>query len=267
MEEQPRIGLALSGGVGYCLAHIGVIKALEEEKVNVEVVAGTSGGALVGALYASGIRSDRLEEVAKTISWNKLMSPTMIFRNKGLVSSEPIEKLVDDLIGKGRRFSEMKLPLSVATVDLISGEEVVFPSQPDDLISPAIRASCSVPVVFAPVKIGNWLLADGGIKAPLPIDSLKKYHPQLTIGVVFSTGRYEPTNLFEIGIRSMMLANDKILEVYEQEMDVLIRCDTGQISSWDLKTALALIDVGYEAARRNLGRLKDCCRNKNINLN
>ena len=266
MDGKTGIGLALSGGVGYCLAHIGVIKALEEAKVNVEVVAGTSGGALVGALYASGIRSDRLEELAKAISWNKLMSPTMIFRNKGLLSSEPIEKLVDELIGKGRRFNELQLPLSVSTVDLISGQEVIFPNQPDELIAPVVRASCSVPVVFAPVKIGPWLLSDGGIKAPLPIEALKKHQPQLTIGVVFSTGRYEPTNLFEIGIRSMMLANDKILEAYEQEMDVLIRCDTGQISSWDLKTAVALIDVGYEAARPILDKLKDCCRNKSINL-
>lgn len=266
MAERIKIGLALAGGIGYCLAHIGVLKALEEENINVEVLAGTSGGALIGALYASGIRADRLEEIAKNISWSQLMSPTMIFRNKGLVSSEPIEKLVDELIGKDRRFSELKLPFSVATVDLISGDEIVFPNHPDDLISPAVRASCSVPVVFSPVKIGNWLLSDGGIKEPLPITPLKKYNPKLTIGVVFSTGKYEPTNLFEIGIRSMMLANDKILEVYEREMDVLIRCDTGQISSWDLKAAVNLIDVGYEAARGNVGKLKNCCDNKKITI-
>lgn len=266
MNGRPKIGLALAGGIGYCLAHIGVLKALEEEGVNVDVVAGTSGGALIGALYASGIRADRLEDIAKNISWSQLMSPTMIFRNKGLVSSEPIEKLVDELIGKGRRFSEMKLPFSVAAVDLITGDEVVFPNQPDDLISPAVRASCSVPVVFAPVKINNWLLSDGGIKDPLPIKPLKKQNPELMIGVVFSTGKYEPTNLFEIGIRSMMLANDKILEVYEKEMDVLIRCETGEISSWDLKTAVQLIDVGYEAARANVSRLKNCCHNKKITV-
>lgn len=266
MDTRPKIGLALAGGVGYCLAHIGVLKALEEEKVNVDVLAGTSGGALIGALYASGIRADRLEVIAKDISWSQLMSPTMIFRNKGLVSSEPIEKLVEELIGKDRRFSELKLPLSVATVDLISGDEVIFPNHPDELIAPAVRASCSVPVVFAPVKIGKWLLSDGGIKAPLPVEPLKKHRPELMIGVIFSTGKYEPTNLFEIGIRSMMLANDKILEIYDQEMDVLIKCQTGEISSWDLKTAVQLIDVGYEAARQNIDKLKECCNNKKINL-
>jgi len=239
-----------------------VLKALENEKVEVDVVAGTSGGALIGALYSSGIRADRLEEIAKDISWSQLMSPTMIFRNKGLVSSEPIEKLVDELIGKGRRFSELKLPFSVSTVDLISGDEVVFPNHPDDLISPAVRASCSVPVVFAPVKINNWLLSDGGIKDPLPVKPLKKYDPEITLGVVFSTGKYEPTNLFEIGIRSMMLANDKILEIYEKEMDVLIRCETGEISSWDLKTAVSLIDVGYKAAEKHLDKVKNCCDTK-----
>jgi NTE family protein len=266
MNDKPKIGLALAGGVGYCLAHIGVLKALEEEKVRVEVLSGTSGGALIGALYASGIGAGRLEVIAKNISWSQLMTPTMIFRNKGLVSSEPIEKLVEELIGKDRRFSELKLPLSVSTVDLISGDEVIFPNSPDDLIAPAVRASCSVPVVFAPVKIGQWLLSDGGIKDPLPVKPLKKYQPQLMIGVAFATGKYEPTNLFEIGVRSMMLANDKILEVYEQELDVLIKCQTGEISSWDLKTAVQLIDVGYEAARQNIDKLKGCCDNKKINL-
>ncbi len=266
MNTRPKIGLALAGGVGYCLAHIGVLKALEEENVKVDVLAGTSGGALIGALYASGIGAGRLEDIAKTISWSQLMSPTMIFRNKGLVSSEPIEKLVEELIGKDRRFSELKLPFSVATVDLISGDEVIFPNDPGDLIAPVVRASCSVPVVFAPVKIGQWLLSDGGIKDPLPIKPLKKYNPELMIGVAFATGKYEPTNLFEIGIRSMMLANDKILEIYEREMDVLIKCQTGEISSWDLKTAVQLIDVGYEATRANVDKLKNCCHNKKITV-
>jgi NTE family protein len=266
MNERPRIGLALAGGIGYCLAHIGVLKALEEENVTVDTLAGTSGGALIGALYASGIKAERIEEIAKDISWGQLMSPTMIFKNKGLLSSEPIEKLVEQLIGRDRRFSELKLPFSVATVDLISGDEIIFPTQHDELIAPVVRASCSVPVVYAPVKIGDWLLSDGGIKSPLPIAPLKKYNPKIMIGVVFDIGKYEPTNLFDIGIRSMMLANDKILEVYEREMDVLIRCDPGQIASWDIKTAIKLIDVGYAAAKNNISKLKTCCDNKKITI-
>ncbi|HTY09311.1 MAG TPA: patatin-like phospholipase family protein [Candidatus Edwardsbacteria bacterium] len=252
-----KIGLALSGGVGYCLAHIGVLKLIEEQGIKVDCVAGTSGGALIGTMYASGIDPVRMEQIASTISWNKLMAPTRVLMNKGLVSSEPIERLVDELIGKGRRFSELKLPLSVVAVDLISGGEVVFPMRRDELIAPAVRASCSVPVVFGPVKMGQWLLSDGGIKAPLPVEALRTMKVDAVIGVVFATGRYEPKNLFEIGVRSMNLATDVMLELYEEQLDVLIRVDAGEISNWDLKAALTLIDVGYQAAARQLHKLKE----------
>lgn len=257
MGDRKKTGLALSGGVGYCLAHIGVIKALEEKSIAIDCVAGTSGGALIGCLHASGIKADRLEQIAKEISWAKLMAPTLVIKNKGLVSSEPIERLVDELIGKERRFSELKLPLSVVTVDLISGQEVIFPQKEDDLIAPAVRASCSVPVAYAPIKMGDWLLSDGGIKAPLPVEALKRMGVDLSIGVAFEPGRYEPTNLFEIGIRSMLLANESLLELYEDQLDVLIKVKTGEVSSWDLTAAQSLIEVGYRAAREKLGKLKE----------
>ncbi|MRR09127.1 hypothetical protein EG831_03375 [bacterium] len=253
-----KIGLALSGGVGYCLAHIGVLKLIEEQGIEVDCVAGTSGGALIGAFYASGIRADRMEQIAATISWNRLVAPTRVLSSKGLVSSEPIEHMVDELIGRGRRFSELKLPFSVVAVDLLSGHEVIFPQGPGDLVAPAVRASCSVPVVFGPVRMGEWMLSDGGIKAPLPVDALRRFKPDVAIGVVFDTGHYEPKNLFEIGLRSMSLANDKMLELYDKELDLLVRVDTGEVPNWDLKLAMGLVEVGYQAAARQLDKLRAC---------
>ncbi|MDI6740789.1 MAG: patatin-like phospholipase family protein [Candidatus Edwardsbacteria bacterium] len=114
-----KIGLALSGGVGYCLAHIGVLKVIEEQGIEIDCVAGTSGGAMIGALYASGIKAERMKQIASAISWQNLMAPTRILTNKGLVSSEPIERLVDELIGRGRRLGELKRPLSVVAVDAL----------------------------------------------------------------------------------------------------------------------------------------------------
>jgi NTE family protein len=257
MTDKPKIGLALSGGVGYCLAHIGVIKALEQRGLEADVVAGTSGGALIGCLYASGLRSDRLEQIAREISWTKLMSPTMVFREKGLLSSEPIEKLVDQLIGTKRRFNEMKLPLSVTAVDLISGKAINFPNHPDDLIAPAVRASCSVPIVYAPLKMGNWLLSDGGILDPLPMEPLKRFKPDVTIAVSFMPGQFEPNSLFEIGVRSMEIANIKESQLSHKEADILIELQTGQVSSWDLKSALSLIELGQKAAEKALEASKE----------
>jgi len=257
MNQERKIGLALSGGVGYCLAHIGVLKVIEEEKLAINCIAGTSGGALIGCLYASGIGVDRLEQIASEVSWAKLMAPTLVIRNRGLVSSEPIERLIDDLIGKGRRFSELKIPLSVVAVDLISGQEIIFPQNKNDLIAPSVRASCSVPVVYAPVKMGQWLLSDGGIKAPLPVEALVRQGAEIKIGVAFEPGRYEPDNLFEIGIRSTILANEAMLDLYDNELDVLIKVKTGQVSSWDLKAAQGLIEVGYRAAKGKLALIRE----------
>jgi NTE family protein len=257
MTDKPKIGLALSGGVGYCLAHVGVIKALEKRGLEADVVAGTSGGALIGCLYASGLKSDRLEQIAREISWTKLMSATRVFLNKGLLSSEPIEKLVDQLIGEKRRFNEMKLPLAVTAVDLITGKEIVFPNHPDDLIAPAVRASCSVPIVYAPLKMGNWLLSDGGILDPLPIESLKRFKPDVTIAVSFMPGQFEPANLFEIGVRSMEIANIRESQMSRDEADILIELETGQVPSWDLKAALGLIELGQKAAEKALETAKD----------
>lgn len=257
MTTEKKIGLALSGGVGYCLAHIGVLKVIEEENIAINCIAGTSGGAIIGCLYASGIGLDRIEQIASEVSWARLMAPTLVIKNRGLLSSEPIERLVDELIGRGRRFSELKIPLSVVAVDLISGQEIIFPQNKNDLIAPAVRASCSVPVVYAPVKMDRWLLSDGGIKAPLPVEALAKLGADLKLGVAFEPGRYEPTNLFEIGIRSMILANEAMLDLYDNELDVLIKVKTGQVSSWDLKAAQGLIDVGYRAAKGRLAQIRE----------
>jgi NTE family protein len=257
MTDKLKIGLALSGGVGYCLAHIGVIKALELRGLEADVVAGTSGGALIGCLYASGLRSDRLEEIARQISWTKLMSPTMVFREKGLLSSEPIEKLVDQLIGTKRRFNEMKLPLSVTAVDLITGKAVNFPNHSDDLVAPTVRASCSVPIVYAPLKMGDWLLSDGGILDPLPMEALKAFKPDVTIAVSFMPGQFEPSNLFEIGVRSMEIANIKESQLSRKDADILIELNTGQVSSWDLKSALSLIELGQTTAEKALDAARE----------
>jgi len=135
MSDKIKIGLALSGGVGYCMTHIGVLQALENAGIRPDIIAGTSGGALIGALYASGIRLDRIEEIAKSIKWNKLMGPHFLFQ--GLGSSKPIEDLMDDLLGRGRRFADLNIKLLVSAVDLISEQKIIFPENESQTISSA----------------------------------------------------------------------------------------------------------------------------------
>jgi NTE family protein len=254
MSEKPKIGLALSGGVGYCMAHIGVLRVLEDAGIKPDMIAGTSGGALIGAMYASGIRSDRIEQIAKGISWRKLMGLHLLF--KGMMSSKPIEEMVDELIGKGRRFADLGIPLLVTAVDLVREEKVLYPEHDDQTISRPVRASCSLPLVFAPVKDGERMLVDGGMLTPLPVLELRARGMDRVIAVSFRSSRSAPKNVFEVALRTMSVANNERKEAARQAADVLIECHLGQTSRWDLQAAIDLIKVGRMAAEERLAALK-----------
>ncbi len=247
-----KIGLALSGGVGYCMAHIGVFQALEAAGLRPDMMSGTSGGALIGALYASGIKPDRLEEIAKSIKWTKMMGLSMFI--KGLASSHPIEELVKELLGEGRRFADLSIPMLVTAVDLISEEKVVFPEGDSDTVALPVRASCSLPMVFSPVKHGERLLVDGGMLVPLPTLELREKGMEFVIGVTFLRNRTVPGNIFEVTLRTLSIANKERLEGQRREADLLIECNVGQTNRWDLQAASDFIKIGRLAAEDALKR-------------
>jgi NTE family protein len=250
-----KIGLALSGGVGYCMAHIGVFQALEAAGIRPDMMAGTSGGALIGAFYASGIKPDRLEEIAKTIKWHKLMGLSLIF--KGLASSKPIEDLVKELLGKDRRFADLSIPLLVTAVDLISEEKVIFPEKESDTVALPVRASCSLPMVFSPVKNGEKLLVDGGMLVQLPTLELREKGMEFVIGVTFLRNRTVPGNIFEVTLRTLSIANQERLERQRREADLLVEINVGQTNRWDLQAAADFIKIGRLAAEDALKRNQD----------
>jgi NTE family protein len=259
MTNQSKIGLALSGGVGYCMAHIGVLRVLEENGIKPDMVAGTSGGALIGSLYASGIKTDRIEEIAKNISWRKMMGLHLLF--KGAVSSKPIEDLLIELLGRGRRFADLAVPLLVTAVDLVREEKVIYPEHQDQTIALPVRASCSLPLVFAPVKDGERLLVDGGMMVPLPVQELKEKGMDKIIAVAFKPSRSAPKNLFEVALRTLSVANNERREAARQAADVLIECHVGQTSRWDLQAAVDLVKVGRMAAEDMLPQIKKLTTN------
>lgn len=253
-----KIGLALSGGVGYCMAHIGVFQALERAGLRPDIMAGTSGGALIGALYASGIKPDRLEEIAKGIKWTSLMGLGMIL--KGLASSKPIEDLVNELLGRDRRFADLSIPMMVTAVDLISEEKVVFPEKDSDTVALPVRASCSLPMVFTPVKHGEKLLVDGGMLVQLPTLELKEKGADFVIGVTFLRNRTVPGNIFEVTLRTLSIANKDRLERQRQAADLLIECNVGTTNRWDLQAAADFIKIGRMAAEDAIARNQERIR-------
>jgi len=258
MPNKKRIGIALAGGVGYCMTHIGVFQALENVGIKPDMIAGTSGGALIGALYASGIRLDRIEEIAKGIKWSKLMGATLFF--KGLANSEPIEELVEELLGKGRRFADLGTEFLVSTVDLVTERKIIYPEQPSQTLARPVRASCSLPMIFTPVKDGERLLVDGGMLVPLPTRELRERGAEFVIGANFKVARDEPRNLFDVALRTLNISNQERLEASLAAADLHIESHIGQGSRWDLAAAVDLIKVGRMAAEDALAKHRDLLR-------
>ncbi len=234
------------------MAHIGVFQALEAAGIKPDMIAGTSGGALIGALYASGIKPDRLEAIAKEIKWTKLMGMGMIF--KGLASSQPIEDLMKELLGRDRRFADLSIPMLVTAVDLISEEKVIFPEDPSQTVALPVRASCSLPMIYSPVKFKDKLLVDGGMLVQLPVAELKERGMEAVIAVAFQRNRTVPSNIFDVTLRSLSIANRDRLEESRRAADILIECNVGQANRWDLQAAADLVRIGKLAAEDALAR-------------
>lgn len=174
-----KVGLALGGGGAKGFAHIGVIKALEEAGIRPHVIAGTSVGALVGAVYSAG-KLQKLEERAAAISLTDipmLLSPSWSF--KGLFSGKNAIELLNDIM-EFESIEALPIPFAAICSDLNRAEVVTLTSGP---LREAIRASISIPAVFTPVTRGDLLLVDGGLVEPVPVQAAKALGAELVIAV------------------------------------------------------------------------------------
>lgn len=176
----PRLGLALGSGAARGLAHIGVLKVLDEAGLRIHAIAGTSIGAFIGALYASGMPVTRMERVALELDWLKLarlFNPTV--PTSGLVDSRALATFMAELLPVAS-FEELKLPLAVTATDIETGEPVII--RQGDLLS-ALQAALAFPGIFPPVRFGDRFLVDGGLCNPIPADIAKLLGANLVIGV------------------------------------------------------------------------------------
>lgn len=164
------LGLVLGSGAAYGLAHIGVFKALEEEKIYPDVIAGTSIGALIGALWAGGFDAHQLESIAKQLdrgsAFFKLIGfGDLAFFHEGFLKGNRIKKFLESYLGN-QTFQDLRVPLKVVTADLFTSEEVVLET---GSVVEAVRASISIPGIFKPVTHQGRYLIDGGVVDPLPV--------------------------------------------------------------------------------------------------
>jgi len=190
-----KIGLALSGGVAKSVAHIGVLRALVEQKIGLDYIAGTSGGALVASFFAAGKSIAELDALGSGIHWKNLAGITV--PRLGFLSGEKVRKFVEDEIGDVE-FRDLGIPVAVVASDLTAGAGRVFTAGKVPL---ACQASSAVPEFYTPVEIDGHLFIDGGLSEYVPIEALASLGDMYRIGVNlgFERGtKKKPRNLIEV---------------------------------------------------------------------
>jgi NTE family protein len=172
-----KVGLALGGGAVRGFAHVGVLRVLELAEIPVDCIAGTSVGSVVGALYAAGLHSDGLLQLALSFRWSQVVR--LVWPSQGLVSFSKLEAYLSRVVGDVT-FSELTMPYAAMAADLATGQQVVLA---EGKVAPAVHASCAIPGLVAPVELGGRLLVDGGIVNNLPISVVRDLGADVVIAV------------------------------------------------------------------------------------
>ncbi len=178
--SRPKLGLALGSGAARGLAHIGVLKVLEEADIPVDIITGTSMGAFIGAMYAAGVPVTQMEQVALEIDWlsmARLLDP--VVPTSGFSDGKKLVSFMAELL-PARDFKDLRLPLAVTATDINTGEAIII--KQGDLLE-ALRASLAFPGIFSPVRFGQRFLVDGGLRNPIPTDVARNLGAEIIIGV------------------------------------------------------------------------------------
>ena len=280
----PKIGLVLSGGAARGLAHVGVLKALEEQGIHIDAIAGTSMGAVIGGLYASGYKIDELEKLALGIDWQQALSDNparedIPFRRKqddrdflvkqklsfrddgslglplGVIQGQNLALLLESLLAHSsdiRDFDKLPIPFRAVATDIVNGEKVVFRK---GHLPQVIRASMSIPAVFAPVEINGQLLVDGGMVDNIPVDVAREMGVDRVIVVDIGTplrGRKELSTVFDIlnqSITLMTRSNSEVQLASLRPDDILIQPALTSFGATDFGRSQDIITAGYRATQ------------------
>jgi len=248
----PRLGLALGGGAARGFAHIGVIQVLEEAGIKVDLVAGTSAGSLVAALYAAGRNGSMLARLALQMDESAITD--WAFPGRGLIRGEALARYVREQTG-GKAIEQLPLPLGIVATDLDNGQAVLF--QRGD-VGAAVRASSAVPAIFQPVKIGTREYVDGGLVSPVPVRFARQMGAELVIAVDISTppDGNATGDPFKLLLQTFAIMGRSINQFELKDADVVLRPRLVGVSSADFTARQRAIDAGREAALAALPLLR-----------
>lgn len=257
-----RVGLALGCGASLGFAHVGVLKVLEEERIPIDLLAGTSMGAFIGALWASGKSIDEIEAVVakyrRTLENIKLMDFT--FPRRGIIKGIMVRKLLRSQFGD-RTFYDLKLPFKAVACDIRTRREVVIDT---GRLEDAVMASVAIPGIFEPVPRGDELLVDGGIVDPLPTGVLSRAGVNRIIAVNtlpspddIMRSRKKVTNIFDIIVNSVQASEYLLAEMNCQNADVALHPVVPTLDWYEFYEGARAVKRGEEEARKYLPQIRE----------
>jgi len=277
-NQRPKIGLVLSGGGAKGIAHIGVLKAMEEAGLTPDYITGTSMGSIVGALYAAGYSADELKEIVETADWGLLLSNKMAYNKvtfeekpfygrylldfyiknrelqlpKGIIDGEALIEMFSNLtrhVHGVSDFNNLPIPFACIAADITTGEKVVLNK---GSLAMSMRASMSIPSIFSPVKIDNHLLVDGGLVHNMPVTEVLEMGADIVIGVFVSTDLVPEE---ELGSAIAILTQSAfITSAFDSRQElakcnILIEPELAGFSTGSFNSAIPILEKGEEAGK------------------
>ncbi|MDB4584923.1 patatin-like phospholipase family protein, partial [Draconibacterium sp.] len=277
-QQRPKIGLVLSGGGAKGVAHIGVLKAMEEAGLTPDYITGTSMGSIMGGLYSAGYSADELEELVLNVNWdniltNKIPLNKVVYEEKdyygrylldfylknkklqfpsGVIEGQALMELFSEVTRSVHHitdFNDLPIPFACVASNIVTGEPVVLNK---GSLALSMRASMAIPTVFTPVKIDGKLLVDGGLVRNMPVDEVKAMGADIVIGVFVGTdlsAEEDLKSLVSILTQSAFITSARDAEIQLNECDILVRPNLDGLSTSSFQKSSEILERGVTAGK------------------
>ena len=252
LPKPAKIALVLGAGSSKGFAHIGVLKILEENKIPIHMIVGTSAGSVVGSLYAYGMDAFALQKLSFSVQKDDIVD-LLYLPSNGFIKGEKLEEFINKTVNY-TPMEKLKIPFYAVATDLESGQEIIFGK---GNTGTAVRASCSIPGIFRAVRISDRVYVDGGVVSPVAVDAAKKLGADVVIAVDISSAvdRTQPEGTIDTLLQSINIMYSKLGSIQVCKADVVIKPKVSYIGSADFSKRHEAILEGEKAAIETLPQI------------
>jgi len=254
-KKEPKVALVLGGGSSKGFAHVGVIRVLEQEKIPVDMIVGTSVGSLIGSIYASNPDGFQLEWLAFKIEKSDILDFSIVYSKMGPVQGAKLESFVERNVA-AKRIEDTKIPFFPVATDLNTGETVILEK---GSVARAVHASCAIPGIFAPVTFDKRMLVDGGVTDNVACDIARKKGADIIIGVSLQKDvkNYQIDSAIDVIAQAVNIMAREASRPKLECADVIIEPDVHGVPLFDFGQKKLMMEEGIKATRQAVPKIKE----------